>query len=236
MHTLGDADLLTLWDRGAALHPLDRVLLLSACARGDVSPAELADLPLGCVNSALLRLRRDWFGPRITAFVDCPRCTERLELSLDANALAEAAPEPEPGREATVDGLRLRAPTLRDLAAVADARDAHGAALQLLERCCTARPEGAAGSLEPWLAAAEEALEALDPAADLGLALTCDACGHRWDAGLDIGALTWAEIAGRAASVLSDVHRLALAYGWSEREILALSPQRRAAYLELGTT
>jgi hypothetical protein len=32
---------------------------------------------------------------------------------------------------------------------------------------------------------------------------------------------------------LRDVHELASAYGWRESEILALSPQRRQAYLEL---
>jgi hypothetical protein len=33
--------------------------------------------------------------------------------------------------------------------------------------------------------------------------------------------------------VLGDVHELARAYGWSEPEVLALSPWRRAAYLAL---
>ena len=35
------------------------------------------------------------------------------------------------------------------------------------------------------------------------------------------------------STLIDDVHRLAAAYGWSERDILALGPQRRAAYLEL---
>lgn len=234
MHSLGDADLLRLWERGATLHPLDRAALLCACARDDVSPALLADLPLGCVNASLVRLRRDWFGPRIDATTNCPRCDARLEFSVDAHALAEAAPEPVLGREAAFDGFRFRAPTLRDLAAVADGHDQESAARHLLERCCVARPDAAPASLEPWLEEAERQLEALDPSADLGLVLTCDACGHEWNAALDIGALVWSEVVRRAATVLADVHRLALAYGWSERDILALSPQRRAAYIELG--
>ncbi len=98
------------------------------------------------------------------------------------------------------------------------------------------RPEGTTASLAPLLDEVERQLEALDPAADLELAMTCGACGHAWQTSLDVGALVWEEIDGRAAAVLGDVHRLALAYGWSERAILALSPQRRAAYLELGTS
>ena len=98
------------------------------------------------------------------------------------------------------------------------------------------RPEGTIASLAPLLDEVERQLEALDPAADLELAMACGACGHAWQTSLDVGAFVWEEIAGRAAAVLGDVHRLALAYGWSERAILALSPQRRAAYLELGTS
>jgi hypothetical protein len=37
----------------------------------------------------------------------------------------------------------------------------------------------------------------------------------------------------RAACLLRDVHRLALAYHWSERDILGLSLRRRRSYLLL---
>ena len=37
----------------------------------------------------------------------------------------------------------------------------------------------------------------------------------------------------RAGALLHEVHRLASAYGWSEAQILALSPARRAQYLAL---
>jgi hypothetical protein len=234
MRSPGDAGLLTLWERGVTLHPLDRAVLLCAWARDDVPPALLADLPLGVVNRTLLRLRRAWFGPHLAACTECPRCGEQLEFTLDVDELVKAAPEPAIGGEAAFGGFRLRAPTLRDLAAVADAGDEQSAALRLLDRCCVARPDIAAGLLEPWIEEAERQLETLDPSADLGLALICDVCGHRWSAILDVSALLWTEIARRAATVLSEVHRLAFAYGWSERDILALSPQRRAAYLELG--
>jgi hypothetical protein len=36
-----------------------------------------------------------------------------------------------------------------------------------------------------------------------------------------------------ARSLLAEVHSLARAYGWTESEILALSPQRRSTYLEM---
>jgi hypothetical protein len=234
MHALGDAEVLALWERGAARHPLDRALLLCAQVRDDVPADALADLPLGAVNTALLALRHACFGPRIAARVSCPRCGGELELALDADRLAGDLPESGATGEASVEGFRFRAPTIRDLAAVADAADAEAAALRLLERCCVARPE-AGVPLAPLLEAAERALEALDPGADLEIVVTCEACRHRWAASLDPGTLAWQELAARASVVLTEVHRLALAYGWSEREILALSPARRAMYLRLGT-
>jgi hypothetical protein len=231
MRPPGEADVLALWERGAARHPLDRALLLCGRARDDVAPEALADLPLGAVNAAVLGLRTALFGTRMAARATCPHCRGELELALDAGELA-AADESAQGRETEVGGCRFRSPTTRDLAAVADRRDVAAAARDLLERCCVHRPEGAA--LEPLIEEAGRALEALDPAADLELALTCGACGHAWTASLDVGALVWEEVAARAAAVLADVHRLASAYGWTEPEFLARSPQRRAAYLALG--
>jgi hypothetical protein len=65
------------------------------------------------------------------------------------------------------------------------------------------------------------------------LGLQCVACGHAGEAQLDPGALLWDEIEVRAQALLLEVHRLASAYGWSEEQILSLSPGRRARYLAL---
>jgi hypothetical protein len=52
-------------------------------------------------------------------------------------------------------------------------------------------------------------------------------------AALALPALVWAELQARATALLADVHVLASAYGWTEPQVLSLSPERRAAYLEL---
>jgi hypothetical protein len=228
MRALDDAEVLALWERAAALHPLDRALVLCGAARDDVAADRLADLPLGEVNVALLRLRREHFGRRLAALVECERCGGRLEIALDAEALLAALDGRRTDAAPAISELQLRAPTIRDLAAVAAECDAEAAARALAERCGAARDPEAMPLDE-----VERCLDALDPAADIALAVTCDACGHAWHASLDIGAFLWTEMAARAATVLGDVHRLASAYGWSEREILALGAHRRAAYLEL---
>jgi hypothetical protein len=76
-------------------------------------------------------------------------------------------------------------------------------------------------------------MEELDPAASINLSLGCEDCGHHWLADFNIGSLLWDEIDGCARALLVEVHNLARAYGWTEQEILALSPQRRAAYLDM---
>jgi hypothetical protein len=61
--------------------------------------------------------------------------------------------------------------------------------------------------------------------------LCCPECGRRWEVVFDIGGFLWAEINDWAEHTLRTVHSLAEAYGWSEREILNLSPLRRQLYL-----
>jgi hypothetical protein len=72
-----------------------------------------------------------------------------------------------------------------------------------------------------------------DPRANIELALECPACGHNWEALFDVVSFFWKEIEAWSRRVLGEVHALASAYGWTEREILALSPWRREFYLQM---
>ncbi|HSW19034.1 MAG TPA: hypothetical protein VLJ86_17580 [Ramlibacter sp.] len=232
MRTLAGSELLSLWERGASRHALDRSALLAAAARPDWPADGLADLPLGAINASLLQLRAACFGPHIDGHADCPRCGQRLAFALDARELLASAPDDDTApRDAEVAGLRVRAPSLRDLAAIATEADAQRAASRLLARCTLA---GDAAQLDAAaMQAIEEMLDALDPQADLALALQCAACGHADLVQLDAGQLLWDEIEARALVLLREVHQLASAYGWSEAQILALSPARRASYLAM---
>jgi hypothetical protein len=72
----------------------------------------------------------------------------------------------------------------------------------------------------------------LDSNANVQLALACPICHHHWSAPFDIGLFLWSELSAWAHKRLEEVHRLASAYGWTEAEILQLSPIRRQYYLE----
>ena len=63
---------------------------------------------------------------------------------------------------------------------------------------------------------------------------TCLGCGHPWQPLFDIATLLWTELTNLARSLIEEVDALASAYGWSERDILALGGRRRRAYLELA--
>jgi hypothetical protein len=232
MRTIESVDLLALWERGASRHALDRSALLCARARPELPVDAIADLPLGEITASVLRLREAWFGKRIRAHVDCEHCRGRLELSVSVDDLLRtAAPV---ARDVEAAGVRCRLPCLRDLAAVAGERDAARAARQLLERCLLDADSGAASALsEIAFREVEDALEAADPNADLAFDLCCEACGRTGMAQLDAGAVLWDEIDARARALLGEVHLLAAAYGWTEREILALGAERRASYLSM---
>ena len=232
MPQLAAADLLALWEQGQARHPIDRALLLFAAARPELPADGLADLPLGQRNHALLQLRQRMFGPRMAAYVGCPGCGERLELALQTDMFLSHDAAPGPDAQIEVGGLQFRPPTSRDLASTLDQVDVESAARHLLERCCISRPDEAV--LHELMTQVEAGLEALDPCADIELALTCRVCDHAWAAPFDIGSVLWDEIDARARVLLGEVHALARAYGWREQDILGLSEHRRAAYLGMA--
>ena len=132
----------------------------------------------------------------------------------------------------------LRPPTSADLLAAAEVPPDRARAV-VLARCVLDSRKGgrrvAAAALPPAVQErVAEAAAAADPRADITFDVPCPACGHRTKALLDPGAFLWEELDAWARGMLLDVHLLAAAYGWSEPEVLALSPLRRRRYLELS--
>jgi hypothetical protein len=63
--------------------------------------------------------------------------------------------------------------------------------------------------------------------------MQCPECGGQFAALFDTAQFFLREIGQRAAHLYREIHALALAYHWSEAEIIALPYQRRQIYLEL---
>lgn len=238
MDVSSNSELLEAWEEAALLAPGRRALHL-LCTAGGEDASALAEASVGETDRRLLRLHERLFGRRLEVVGRCPCCRESVECTLDLAAmrLAEPVPVAKPLRVAVLDlELECRLPTALDLDDIRGA--GAGAARRLFERCVLrATRNGAETSREALgpdvLSAAGAALGEFDTQAASPLALQCPACGATWRAPLDPGALLWAEFDAWARQLLRDVDRLARAYGWSERDILALSPVRRRHYLEL---
>jgi hypothetical protein len=246
MRALPPEELLQVWERGQSQPPLDRPLTALAAALPDIPPESLARAPIGWRDAWLLALRELTFGRTLTGLVDCPDCGGRVELQLDIAELrtaagAQADPDPAAAAELTmaIDGYEVRChlPNSLDLRAAAEEADAQAARQRLLERCVSASLHGEAVALLPpdVTSAVVARMAQADSQADIGLSLDCPSCGHCWRPILDIGAYFWAELGAWAIRTLREVDVLARAYGWREAEILALSPARRRAYLELAS-
>jgi hypothetical protein len=234
MRALENSDFLTLWERGAGLHPIDQGLLALSAAFPETPYETLADWPLGRRNTALARLRLVCFGPRLEAWLTCKRCDEKLEFQMDGTALAteHLGREYPPIDPIVVRGHSFRLPTSRDLARVAAETDARSAAIELVESCRLEEREPRDWSRED-LEEVGEQMALADPMAETRLTLICPSCGTECDEALDIAAFLWTEIEGRAKRLLLEIDALARAYGWTEGEILSLSDRRRAHYLEM---
>jgi hypothetical protein len=238
---LSAAEVLRAWEAGLDQHPLDRALTLLAAAEPRAGRAELASLSVAERDRRLLRLRAATLGPLLSAFTACPRCGERLEFSMDTADLA--APGDDAGGPWEAEGggvrLRFRLPDSRDLAAAARAGHVEGARRLLAARCVVGAWSDA-GAVEPddlpeeALHAMADAMATVAPEAEVSLSVACAACGEAWECLLDVAAFFWAELSARARRLLREVDVLARAYHWSEAEILALTPRRRRAYLEMA--
>lgn len=234
MHALIDTQILALWEAGRDCHPIDRGLRALAVAMPGV---DIASRPVGWRTLSLLRLRGATFGPRLAACADCPDCGAAMAFDVDLAALLDALPAPPERASAEpmfdAHGAAWRLPSSRDQARAAMAADSGAALVALLRACRLDAPDDAALPRGAALDDIEARMEALDPAANIELSLRCADCARAWTVALDADACVWDDISLRARGLLLDVHRLARAYGWTEPQVLALGPARRAAYLEL---
>ena len=262
MRTELDAEaLLRLWECGLGqpTHARDDALLRALSE--DIEPTPT----LGECNARLVALHADLFGRELELMSHCPACGTVVQFTADCEALAAqmwpSSENTEPHRlEAQGHIIEFCLPNSADIASASVAVTTTTARIAtladdentftdtvtdaftqaLLDRCvlsCTL--DGATVPTHevpaPVLDALSQHMETLDPGASVSFALACPQCATRWQAPLAIGELVWQKVRAAAERVLLDIDMLARAYGWTEREVLRLSPMRRAAYLQMVT-
>lgn len=241
MRALSTTELLTAWENGLGKAPVERALTLLAAACPEMSIDTLANLALGQRDGQLLKLRESTFGSEMNCLMVCPNCSERLELNV---AVPDILVEPQEAETQALSlavedyELEFRLPNSLDLLYLSGKADTARSPYLLLERCLlSVQLAGEQLTVEHLptdvIDAVERRMEQADPLADIRLAVSCPSCGHQWQSVFDIVSFFWCELNAWASRILHEVYILASAFGWSERDILALTPVRRQYYLEM---
>jgi hypothetical protein len=234
-------ELLSAWEQGLNQPLLQRALILLAAGYPEVKPDALVELTTGQRDRHLLQLREYLFGQQLLNSAVCPECDERIEWeNRIADLLIESDENSAEPNEFDLDvedfSLRFRLPSSLDIATVVNSGSAEKAHQHLLTRCllqveCSGTSCDVSELPDSIIEKLEQRIETLDPQAEIRISLTCPECSHSWNVLFDIAGYLWKEVNDWAVRMLQTVYRLAAGYGWSEREILNLSPVRRQLYL-----
>jgi hypothetical protein len=241
-----DADsLLALWERalGQPAGSRDDVLL-RAMAQSAEPPRALSER-----NARFIEIHASLFGRDLALVSHCPACGAIAEFTGDCavltRRLAEEMSTPEEGSSHHLEShghlVEFRLPDAADVKAASTEDADDDFVWRLLDRCvvkCTR--DGADVSVRELPGLVLEALsgrmEMLAPGASVSFAVTCPHCDARWNAPLDAAQLVWQKVQAAAERLLFEIDALARAYGWTELDVLRLSPLRRAAYLQMVTS
>jgi len=241
MRPITSAELLTTWEKCAGRTLPEKALLFldAACADGD--PQDPAILSIGERDAKLLLLREWIFGPHLLNIADCPICKESIEWT--NNIVDLIYPSTKKTTQTTFQlkvenyHIQFRLPNSYDLSKAA-LHDYRVNPEKLLVECIIDVHQNAQSLNANELPAQvlellEERMATEDPQANVVMNLSCPACSHYWDAHFDIVSYLWTEVDNWAKHMLQDIAELAVTFGWSELQILTLSPQRRQLYLDI---
>ena len=213
---LSDARLIALFDAVERLPPVAQAQRLAAAVLP--KDADVMSLTLGDRDRLLWAFKASRFGRRAVAHFECEACAEAVSFAIpNGFEVPDAVTDKAMVRHDDRD-WHLRPPRLSDVQ--------------------TGQFETAICADAPWedatfRAAAAQALDDADPGMDVVFEVACADCGHVNPRGLDVAAFVMSDLNSLAARIFADVAILARAFGWSEADVLQLSPARRARYVEM---
>ncbi len=178
--------------------------------------ADLAEWTIPRQRQGLLAVAVATNGARRVFETACGECGEKLDVEVDLTMFRQDWSVEETG----FGGGRLRLPRAGDLAR--SGGDPVALADLLLEG------EAPGGD---WREEAEEVLAELDPLSDVELRSTCPDCGADVAMPLSLEMELVTELAREPQRLMDEIHMIAMAYNWSEREIISLPDSRRRHYL-----
>lgn len=244
MHPLSVNELLGAWEDGCTELPYRRAILLLSAACPEESEEQLVNLSIGQRDARLLTLREWTFGSKLNCITECPACGERLEFLMSADDIRVSDIEKQSDSYSLawygyhIDYRLLNTTDIEGVSSYADKKRMESA---LIQRCIIKAQIN--GEEIPAVELPNDVINTLighiaenDPQADTQLLLACPACKHEWNEHFDVVSFFWNEIQAWAVRIMKEVHMLASAYGWSEADILSMSPLRRRIYLGMVVT
>ncbi len=232
----GEDELIVLEPAG---HPVTAVVRLADRVAVSTMGEAVAweDLPAADLGAVALTMRRAWLGETIRTQGSCadPACRESMDIVFSISAYLRhhrprpcrgALPGPRAGWfELAGGGVSFRLPTIGDLLTAVGTADPE---LCLRQRCVDPAmiPAAAARRIS-------RAMYALAPSLGGPVTAECPACGGSVTLHFDPLAYALAELREAASDLYEQVHLLASAFGWPERDILLLPRQRRVRYAAL---
>jgi hypothetical protein len=243
MNNLSSLELLNIWEQGRSQTLARQALLLLAASCPERSMDALAKLSIGHRDALLLTLREKTFGQTLNGIATCPECVEQLDLTMKVgDILIEKNIGPNRELKTAIDNyeVKFRLPDSTDIAFLDDLMDLAAARQEIYDRCILSiydlseskeiriddLPVEVMNEISDLMAKA-------DSQADMLIDLSCPSCSKEWQMGFDIVSFFWSEINTWAYRILHEVRNLAMTYGWSEKDILAMSPCRRQIYMEM---
>lgn len=219
-------------DTATAISLLDRLLLSGPGSFSEDFKA--IDLTASERDRLLAQVYAQTFGPRIESTSRCSVCESPFDLAFTIERLL-AAFDPEtssPTVEREPDGsfrmsggVRFRLPTGSDELAIAELSAGEGE-LELLRRCVLESGK----EIDPE--AVQQAMSEVAPVLDIDLDALCPECGAQQAVRFDVQFYLLRALEQQRKQAAREVHRLAVAYGWSLNEILGLSRSQRKAFVE----
>jgi hypothetical protein len=217
---------------GGSDRPALVTALLDLCAPPD-DPTFWWAQPVGARVAAILQLLARTEGTGVIAVpIRCTSCEcgEQIFVELPLDALRDTAA---PTVRLDLPGgrvVQMRRPTGEDLrrwraGEYATHDEAAVSILRALHVDGAITPADA-----PVLA---EALASCDPLVAFHLSCICPACSAACEVAVDLEDVALKRLSELQLRLLREVHVLASRYGWTEREVFEVPPQRRARYLAL---
>jgi len=242
---VGADDAVLLDEVGRTPRPILATTILTRCLTrcGGPEPVDqqmMRSLTVGDREALLWQVRRLSIGDRLDATVTCADCGEKASIELTVNDLLHGTyGNWAPTFTEHIAGHRVefRLPVGGDQERLSErhAADVDTTVNDLIAWCVIVvdGQSPTPGHLAATGGELAERMAVLDPQAETLLDTTCPACGATITATLDASAFLCEEIAQRSRYLFSEVHVLASTYHWSERDILAMTVDRRHRYLDL---